>query len=271
MFALGRFGSAGRYAHGNISHRSYSSIQVYTPPNKRFEAPFTYFMQVEKRINLSRKNKEVHAKINAAFVNSLQYMVHDGFKVNSPFPESNKMPLHWAISSECDLIASALINLGASVNQYNQVEETPLYVAAFCNRIALAKFLIEKGADVMKRCHYGRVEFWPALHYVLPIHVAGSPALLQMLIQKGTPINSISHSQAFYTALHYNTLCLRVDSVRYLLDHNAVDIPNTKGNTALQMAKNFYHFYQDSLPGSDALQKLDQIISLLQQHHTKKP
>jgi ankyrin repeat protein len=271
MFALGRFGSAGRYAHGNISHRRYSTIQVYSPPNKRFEAPFTYFMEVETRINSSRQKKEVNAKIEAAFVNSLHYMVHDGFKVNSPFPISNRMPLHWAISSECDLIASALINLGASVNQYNHVEETPLYIAAFCNRIAVAKILIEKGADVMKRCHYGRVEFWPALHDVLPIHVAGSPAMLQMLIQKGTPINSISNSQAFFTALHYNTLCLKVDSVRYLLDNNAVDIPNTKGYTALQMAKNFYHSYKDSPPGSDALQRLDQIISLLQHHPTKKP
>ncbi len=252
------------------SRRPYSAIQKYTPPNTNFEDPFAYMLTVEKRINTSRQSNDVNAKIQGVFFNSLLHMVHGGFKVDQPIPESQKHPLHTAISKDCGLTAEALVKLGASVNKYNKAEETPLFVAAFFDRVSVAKMLIDRGADVMKRSFTQSGHFEQPYRLSLPFHVASSPTMLEMLLEKGTPVNAISDSEVSYTALHFNTVCMKVDAVRYLLENQAIDFPNIKGHSALQIARQLHVKYK-AMPGADyAVWKLEEIISMLAHHHASR-
>jgi ankyrin repeat protein len=232
--------------------------------NSPFEKSFEKCMYIDQRI-LSGSNP----KIESAFFNTLKKMADDGFNVNKPFPKNHRLPLHSAVSKNSFTISSALIAMGAMVNKYNQSHETPLFLAVFNDNIDIAKLVIDHGADVLQRNYSLTSQCYQAFYHCLPLHVARSPKMLHLLIKTGTPVNSVSNCQFCYTALHYNTTCIKVDSVRYLLLNNAEDIPNQRGATALSLAKKIYWNKTYLLDDKD-LKDLEEIIFLLEQHHAVK-
>src|ERR1700722_18839007 len=150
-----------------------------------FSETFFHLLEVEKKIDSSRQTKDSNIKVQWIFTNTLKKMIADGFHLDRPFPKERKMPLHTAITEKCSLVSLSLIELGASIDKYNRFEETPLYKAACYNQIDVAKLLIDKGASVMKRNHVTLKEVFLPVHFVLPLHAATSPEMINLLLKNG--------------------------------------------------------------------------------------
>ena len=220
-------------------------------------------------------------------------------RVNSPedaFQESNgSTPLHLAVQHNANPgVTAALLERGADVRIQNANWVTPLQLAsdahpdvlalllerypdlnksemlrtaATYDNIAVARVLLEKGADVDYR--------WPDHPLATPLHCAivyaghemvrlllehgadpsvknnlgmtplhfvadgggeyptGSVALMAVLLEYGADVNAVAHADGA-TPLHYAVHFKEPDAVTLLLEHGAaVNVRNAQGDTAL--------------------------------------
>ena len=72
----------------------------------------------------------------------------NGVDINAGDSEFGVTPLSWAVLLDDTEIAKFLIEKGADVNMKNRDGSTPLHSAAFLGRAEIAELLIQKGADV---------------------------------------------------------------------------------------------------------------------------
>ena len=77
--------------------------------------------------------------------------------------ENGRTPLLWAAMGGRNLVAEALIELGADVNAKGNLGETALHGAAFRGATEVAELLIDNGADVNAKNRYGATPLTVAL------------------------------------------------------------------------------------------------------------
>jgi len=75
------------------------------------------------------------------------HMAGDGISVNAKGTDGER-PLHFAVYGNKIDMAKFLLEQGADINGINNSESTPLHGAAWKGHIAVAELLIAKGADV---------------------------------------------------------------------------------------------------------------------------
>lgn len=147
-------------------------------------------------------------------------------------------PLHTAIRSGDVAVAKALIEAGADVNAKNvnhqgDSDNSPLHLAIHEGHGDLARLLIEAGADVQARNHAGNP----------PVQVAafaGLPEVIKLLVEAGSPVNL--QDQVGDTPLHDAALKGQVEAARVLLEAGAdVHAKNNAGKTPLDLARQHGH------------------------------
>ena len=88
-------------------------------------------------------------------VDAVKQLLADGADVNGSAPGTNWTALHAAASDNRTAIARVLLEHGADVNRQSSNGNTPLHLAAKWNRIETAKLLLASGADVTIRNENG--------------------------------------------------------------------------------------------------------------------
>lgn len=157
----------------------------------------------------------------------IQNLLKRGFDPNTP--DSKGQPaLTVAIRKPSPKAAEVLIRWPKTkLNVQNSHDETPLMLAAFDNQLALAKLLIEKGADVNK-------PGWTPLHYAA---TKGHIEMMKLLLEMHAYIDAESPNGTtpLMMAAHYGTPY----ATKLLLDEGAdPTLKNEKDLSALDFALN---------------------------------
>jgi uncharacterized protein len=137
-------------------------------------------------------------------------------------------------------IARLFLKHGATINGDGLIEkkDTPLVAASSLHADKLAMLYIENGADIQHGgCHGGTALHWAAW--------TGRPALVKTLVEKGAEINRRCidfNSTPLFWAVHglknggHDNMSDCVESVKTLLNAGAdKTIPNLEGYIALQL------------------------------------
>ena len=82
--------------------------------------------------------------------------------VNVPDKYHGTTPLHWAAETGNVAMAKYLIAKGAAVNAKGWYDRTPLHIAAQKRSVEFAKLLLDNGADVNARDDEGHTPLWEA-------------------------------------------------------------------------------------------------------------
>ena len=99
--------------------------------------------------NLSREKNGLNK-----FESNWEYLYK---KSDMELPDSEgDTALMLSINSLCSDIAKFLVEKGADVNAVNKNKHTPLFLAVFSDDFDLVKFLVEKGADVNAKNKEGK-------------------------------------------------------------------------------------------------------------------
>ena len=158
---------------------------------------------------------------------TVQSLLKRGFDPNTPDTQGQPA-LIAAIRKPSPKVAEVLIRWPKTkLNVQNSHDETPLMMAAFDNQLALARLLIEKGADVNK-------PGWTPLHYAA---TKGHVEMMKLLLEMHAYIDAESPNGTtpLMMAAHYGT----PHATKLLLDEGADPTPkNEKNLSALDFALN---------------------------------
>ncbi|CCW60748.1 unnamed protein product [Phytomonas sp. EM1] len=152
------------------------------------------------------------------------------------FDENGSTPLYFACMKHCVEIDTirALLSLGASVDQKDQYNETPLYIAVFNRRHAVARLLVDKGANV-NQVNGSRKE--TALHIASRF---GYEEIITWLLEKEADINA--QDGDLETPLFAAARAGRHNSAYLLLASGAnASLSNKDGKTPLYIASELKH------------------------------
>lgn len=151
-------------------------------------------------------------------------------------PEILESALFRAVQKNLHDIVAALLDRGADVNAYNDVQYTPLLLACATGKAESAEVLIEKGANLRTKT--------PASDTALHLAVqAGTASITNLLLCKGMKINLVN--QANETPLHVAALHNQGALVGLLVNAGAkinavtkelvtpLHIASQRGNTAV--------------------------------------
>ena len=149
--------------------------------------------------------------------------------------------LHAAVlKSETDT-ARQLIADGFPIDARNHQGRTALHLAAIHDHVAIAKLLIEAGADIEKATPRQSIEFRDGGSTALMLTaVRGSAEVAKMLIAAGADVNARELDSAgvgFWSALHYAAEHEQVGVARLLIENGAqIDVRTRGGRTPLMFA-----------------------------------
>ena len=123
-------------------------IQLTTLP-----VPGLHLLQVQNPDGLFSNEFIFHVVDNKTASDTLARHLDDARGVNEQDPKSGAVPLSVAALHDRLDLARYLIEHGADVSAANRDGNTPLHTAAFLGRTELVKLLIEKGARLNQRNH----------------------------------------------------------------------------------------------------------------------
>ena len=148
--------------------------------------------------------------------------------------ESSKQPLHLAIEHKNNAVAKHLLESGANIEAKTYyLKERPLHLAIAHNNDTIAKELLERGANIEARSNG-----------FTPLHIAvkhEALSLVKLLVYCNADINARTqgsfHTGPGKTSLHLAVLTGNVELLQILLDGGAsVDTLDDGGNTPLSYA-----------------------------------
>ena len=194
---------------------------------KNFKIPFYLIVFNTFNVAYAGAYEDFFRAIELDQAQTIQTLLRRGFDPNTP--DSQGQPaLIAAIRKPSPKVAEVLIRWPKTkLNVQNSHDETPLMMAAFDNQLALAKLLIEKGADVNK-------PGWTPLHYAA---TKGHVEMMKLLLEMHAYIDAESPNGTtpLMMAAHYGT----PHATKLLLDEGADPTPkNEKNLSALDFALN---------------------------------
>lgn len=91
---------------------------------------------------------ELHLAIQEKNIEKVKTLLQKGLSINQ-FDEIGKTPFHYAVENEDFEMIKLLLSFGADINAYDKktISNTPLNEVAQTCSYAMAKFLMENGAD----------------------------------------------------------------------------------------------------------------------------
>lgn len=152
-----------------------------------------------------------------------------GFDLNTLDP-NGQHALYLALRDGAERVAAYLLNQpDVKVEHRNAKDESPLMMAALKGRLALAKKLIEREAEVNK-------PGWAPLHYAATNPGEGSVAMVDLLLEHHAYIDAQSPNGS--TPLMMAALYGHARVVKLLLDSGADPLlKNEQGLTAIDFAR----------------------------------
>lgn len=159
-------------------------------------------------------------------VKLMSQLLHRGFDVNTLNPEAEH-GLLLAIREPSPKVTSLLLATEKiDINSRNRSDETALMLASIKGQTALARLLIDKGADVNK-------PGWAPLHYA---STYGHLELMNLLLEHHAYIDAASPNES--TPLMMAAMYGTASAVKLLLEAGADPmLRNTQGLTALDFAE----------------------------------
>ncbi|KAJ5112215.1 Pfs NACHT and ankyrin domain protein [Penicillium argentinense] len=138
-----------------------------------------------------------------------------------------RTPLSWAAGHGCTEIVK-LLQTEQTINQMDRLGHTPLTQASINGYEAIARLLIERGADI----HASDKNGWTSLHWA---SMNGHEATVRLLIERGADIHASNGSEG--TLLHWASM-RGYESIARLLIEGGADIhaSDTNGKTSLHWA-----------------------------------
>jgi ankyrin repeat protein len=134
-----------------------------------------------------------------------------------------------ADSGDLTLVRSIIAENSYLINDRDEEGCTPLEVAVKKDRLEVAKYLLDQGAEVNARNKHG----YSALHFVK------SKAMAEVLVSKGAEVNMTENYGL--TPLHDAVLEGYTDIVEFLISKGAdVNVIENKGFTPLKMAVKYH-------------------------------
>ena len=169
------------------------------------------------------------AAIKRDDVSAVQNLARRGFDLNTR-NEAGEHPLYLALRDDAPAVADFLVGQSkVDVNAVSEKGETPLMMAALKGRLALARRLIDRKAEVNKTG-------WTPLHYAATHAGEESPAMVRLLLENHAYIDAESpnRSTPLMMAAHYGNPGV----VKLLLEEGADPLlKNQKGLTAIDFAR----------------------------------
>lgn len=123
-------------------------------------------------------------------------------------------------------VVKCLVQHGASVNSVSDTGSTPVRSACFMTHLEIVRYLVERGADILKPNYNGGTCL---------INSVQSVKLCEFLLKHGADVNA--QDIQFKTALHYAIQEHRFETTKLLLEHGADPMMKSRsGDDALQTA-----------------------------------
>lgn len=146
-------------------------------------------------------------------------------------PVGHRTPLHYAAMGNRAAIAKVLLDRGANIHATDHDDQTPLHYAADAfGDLSTAQLLLDRGADPKRRDEYG----CEVLHRALRGSAPQSYGLVKRLLDAGCSAKGTSD---VHHPIHQAALYANAPVVRLLLDHGApLEVRDVSGNTPLMTA-----------------------------------
>lgn len=179
----------------------------------------------------SRANSfdDFFAAIKRDDVAAVQALARRGFDLNTR-NASGENPLYLALRDDAPAVADFLVGQAkVDVNTVSEKGETPLMMAALKGRLAMARRLIDRKAEVNKTG-------WTPLHYAATHAGTDSPAMVRLLLEHHAYIDAESPNKTtpLMMAAHYGNPGV----VKLLLEEGADPLlRNQKGLSAIDFAR----------------------------------
>ena len=170
-------------------------------------------------------------------LDAVKTAISQGTDINYQDPTSGSTALILAANYGFVDIAKFLIEKGADVDLQAKNGTSPLMAAAGSSE-DIFRLLIEKNADIKAKDESGTTAFTASMIGILRERV--TTALLQLLLKKGADVDEASDKgrTAGYTALMMAARNQRPDLVQFLVDNGAnVNAVAKDGATPLSLAK----------------------------------
>jgi ankyrin repeat protein len=169
------------------------------------------------------------AAIKRDDVGSLQSLARRGFDLNTR-NAAGEHPLFLALRDDAPAVADHLVGQSrVDVNAISENGETPLMMAALKGRLALARRLIERKAEVNKTG-------WTPLHYAATFAGAESAAMVRLLLENHAYIDAESPNRS--TPLMMAARYGNTGVVKLLLEEGADPLlKNQQGMSAIDFAQ----------------------------------
>jgi len=157
---------------------------------------------------------------------SVQLLLEYGADTKAPPPEYRDSPLSAAAKLGDEAVVRLLVEHGADVNAFvlgiSHTNVTPLEAAVVSkkpNAVAIARFLLDSGADVNPRRQFGD-EYGGSNFTLLDAALdKGTEELVQLLLERGAKVNLSSHRSG--SKLQYLVMEQEYGFVRLFLAHGA--------------------------------------------------
>lgn len=160
---------------------------------------------------------------------AIQNLARRGFDLNTR-NAAGEHPLYLALRDDAATVADFLVGQSkVNVNVVSEKGETPLMMAALKGRLAMARRLIERKAEVNKTG-------WTPLHYAATYAGAESPTMVRLLLENHAYIDAESPNRTtpLMMAAHYGNPGV----VKLLLEEGADPLlKNQKGLSAIDFAQ----------------------------------
>ncbi len=179
--------------------------------------------------------------VKGGSVEDVERLLEQGADVHCTDGEYGLPPIHRIGDKPSVAVTQLLISHGADFNAM-QPEGSPLMMCAYCGYLALAKVLLENGAEVDLAVPEGGET---ALHMAA---VTGKLDLAKLLVGAGADVNRVTNSDRVTsmfrdrlwgeTPLHLAAKCGRPAMVEYLLEAGAdKNVETSQGKTSLDYAR----------------------------------
>lgn len=176
----------------------------------------------------SRGYSPIMAALMWKQMSTVEFLLENGMNINERIPTENFTMLQLACISGSPEIARFLIDKGADVNLEENSGFTALFWAVTGNDAELTLALLQKGADVNHKTKDGQTPLLSAVD-------GDSLSMVRLLVDKGADVNTADADGK--TALHHAAVRGNMQTLTFLIDRGVpVNAKDKSGMTALHYA-----------------------------------